>query len=79
MAWAYTRTHYNVRRQGQQLEADLYQVFVLQKKVGPDDATASTASARSDWRIALIDYTFHREQINPQLRPDSPQQEAQPK
>ena len=79
MAWAYTKTHYNIRRQGQPVEADLYQVFVLQKTAAPTSAKASTSSAQSDWRIALIDYTFHRESLAPQLRPDSPHQGSQPK
>ena len=79
MAWAYTKTHYNIRRQGQPVEADLYQVFVLQKTPAATGGKAGASSAQSDWRIALIDYTFHREALTPPLRPDSPQQGYQPK
>jgi len=75
MGWAYTKTHYNARRQGQAVQADLFQVFVLQKS----PPAAGAKAGESDWKIALIDYTFHREPLAGQLRPDSPQQEPQPK
>ena len=57
MAWAYTRTEYQVKRQGQQIEADLYQVFIVQK---PGEAGKSkTRSAMPEWKIEVIDSTFH--------------------
>jgi ketosteroid isomerase-like protein len=72
MAWAYTKTSYKSRRQGQPVEADLYQVFVLQKSAAAL-ATKNKPSAppSGDWKIVLIDYTFHAEPLNQQAQPNA--------
>lgn len=82
MAWAYTKTTYTARRQGQQIEADLYQLFVLQKLPAQANAGAkssSSAGAQTDWKIVVIDYSFHREGPAQQTQPDSSQAGSQPK
>ena len=68
MAWAYTKTAFKTRRQGQQIQADLYQVFVVQK-LAAADASNSTERSSSDWKIVLIDYTLERE---PQAQTEQP-------
>ncbi|MBV9074842.1 MAG: nuclear transport factor 2 family protein [Acidobacteria bacterium] len=74
MAWAYTKTNYKARRQGQPVEADLYQVFVLQKLAPQKAAIAKPAApAASDWKIVLIDYTFHAEPLNQPQQPGTQQ------
>ncbi len=67
MAWAYTKSIYKSRRQGQQIEADLYQLFVLQKS-----PKASNSADDLGWRIVALDFSFHREVLNPQAQPDDP-------
>lgn len=75
MAWAFTKTMFKARRQGQQIQADLYQVFVVQKLTAQN--AASSKPALRDWKIVLIDYTFERE-APPQLAQPTPEQGAQP-
>jgi len=82
MAWAYTKTTYTARLQRQQVEADLYQLFVLQKLPPQSNAMAkssSSAGAQTDWKIVVIDYSFHREGLGQQAQPDAPQAGVQPK
>lgn len=75
MAWAYTKTSYKSRRQGQPVEADLYQVFVMQKPMAITATQAKAAApASGDWRIVLIDYTFHAEPLNQPAQPNAPPQ-----
>jgi ketosteroid isomerase-like protein len=78
MAWAFTKTTFKARRQGQQIQADLYQVFVVQK-LSAQNATKSksTEPASPDWKIALIDYTFEREAPAQTAQP-TPEQGLQP-
>jgi ketosteroid isomerase-like protein len=72
MAWAYTKTSYKARRQGQQVEADLYQAFVLQKlAAGGTSKSKPTSSAPADWKIVLIDYSFHAAPLNQAAQPNS--------
>ena len=71
MAWAYTKTSYKAHRQGQAVEADLYQVFVMQKPAPTSVAKAKPATPSSAWKIVLIDYSFHAE---PLAQPPSPPQ-----
>lgn len=81
MAWAYTKTSYKSRRQGQAVEADLYQVFVMQKAAAATAAKSKpTTSASSGWKIVLIDYSFHAEPLNQQSQPNAQPQgpESQP-
>ena len=80
MAWAYTKTSYKARRQGQQIQADLYQVFVVQKLTQAASAvkSKSTETAASDWKIVLIDYTLEREPLAQPAQPNSEQQGSQP-
>ena len=79
MAWAYTKTSYKARRQGQPVEADLYQVFILQK-LGPQSTAKSkpAAPASADWKIVLVDYTLHAEPLNQQAQPNAKPQGSQP-
>lgn len=77
MAWAYTKTSYKARRQGQPVEADLYQVFIVQKLAATASAKSkSAAPSPADWKIVLVDYSFHAEPLN-QSQPNS-QQRPQP-
>ena len=72
MAWGYTKTSYKSRRQGQPVEADLYQVFVMQKPgTVAAPKTKSTAPASGDWKIVLIDYSLHAEPLNQQAQPNA--------
>jgi ketosteroid isomerase-like protein len=78
MAWAFTKTMFKARRQGQQIQADLYQVFVVQKLSAQNAAgSKSIKTASPDWKIVLIDYTFERE-APPQAAQPTPEQGAQP-
>jgi ketosteroid isomerase-like protein len=78
MAWAFTKTMFKARRQGQQIQADLYQVFVVQKLSAQNAAKSkSTQPDSPDWKIVLIDYTFERE-APPQIAQPTPEQGAQP-
>ena len=77
MAWAYTKTTFTVRRQSQQIEADLYQLFVLRKTQSAKSKTSSAPD--SPWKIAVIDYTFHREGPSAQNQSNTSQPEPQPK
>lgn len=82
MAWAYTKTTYTARFQRQQVEADLYQLFVLQKLPAQSSAVAKSSSAAglaTDWKIVVIDYSFHREAPAQQTQPEAPQAGSQPK
>jgi hypothetical protein len=82
MAWAYTKTTYTARLEGQPVEADLYQLFVLQKLPAQSNAVAKSSSsinAQTNWKIVVIDNSFHREGLGQQMRPDAPQAGAQPK
>ena len=82
MAWAYTKTTYTLRRQNQQIQADLYQLFVLRKtstKTPQLAKSKSSNSTESSWKIAVIDYTFHREEPNNQNQPDTSKPGSQPK
>ena len=82
MAWAYTKTTYTARLKGQPVEADLYQLFVLQKLPGQSNTVAkssSTTSPQTDWKIVVIDYSFHREGLGQQGQPDASQAASQPK
>ena len=77
MAWAYTKTMYKSRRKGQPVQADLYQVFVLQKLAPSAVAKSKSVTLpSSDWKIVLIDYTFHAELLN-QPQPSNDSQGAQ--
>lgn len=77
MAWAYTKTAFKTRRQGQPMQADLYQVFVVQKMAANESKSKSRETTSSDWKIVLIDYTLEREP-QPQTVQPTPQQGAQP-
>jgi ketosteroid isomerase-like protein len=78
MAWAFTKTMFKARRQGQQIQADLYQVFVVQKLSTQNAVRSkSTEPASPDWKIVLIDYTFERE-APPQTTQPNPDQGSQP-
>jgi ketosteroid isomerase-like protein len=78
MAWAFTKTMFKARRQGQQIQADLYQVFVVQKRSAQNAAKSKTTQPASpDWKIVLIDYTFERE-APPQTEQPSTEQEPLP-
>ena len=82
MAWAYTKTTYTARFQGQPVEADLYQLFVLQKLPVQSNAVAkssSSTSAQTDWKIVVIDNSFHREGLGQQAQPDPSQAGTQPR
>jgi len=79
MAWAYTKTSYKSRRQGQAVEADLYQVFVLQKLASASAAKSKSAAPPSaDWKIVLVDYSFHAEPLNQPAQPNVQPQGSQP-
>lgn len=79
MAWAYTKSSYKGRRQGQQVEADLYQLFVLQKIAASSTAKSkSSAASQPDWKIAVIDYSFHAQPLSPQAQPNAQPQATQP-
>jgi ketosteroid isomerase-like protein len=71
MAWAYTKTSFKARRQGQAVTADLYQLFILQK--GQASASKAKTSGVPDWKIVAIDYSFHAEPLNQQPGPESHQ------
>ena len=73
MAWAYTRTEYQVKRQGQQVEADLYQVFVLQRP-GETAGKSTVSSAAPQWKIEAIDSSFHAVGANQQSTGAQPRQ-----
>lgn len=78
MAWAFTKTMFKARRQGQQIQADLYQVFVVQKLSAQSAAKSKSGlPASPDWKIVLIDYTFERE-APPQSAQPTPEQSTQP-
>ena len=80
MAWAYTKTTYTARLQKQPVEADLYQLFVLQKMPAQSNAaTKSSSSAPADWKIVVIAYSFHREGLSQQAQPNPSQAGSQPK
>ena len=81
MAWAYTKTTYAVRRQGQQIQAELYQLFVVQKESSASHAAKSkpVEAANPAWKIAVIDYTLHREPQAAQPQPENSQSGSQPK
>ena len=81
MAWAYTKTTFTVSRQARQIQADLYQLFVLRKTSSKTQLAKSNTSSAPDssWKIAVIDYTFHREQPNAQNQSNTSQPEQQPK
>jgi ketosteroid isomerase-like protein len=79
MAWAYTKTSYKARRQGQAIQADLYQVFILQKLVAKTAAKPESSEAASpDWKIVLIDYTLEREPLGQSAPPNTEPQGSQP-
>lgn len=78
MAWAYTKTHYTMHRQAQTVQADLYQVFVLQKGASSPTTRTTASGAQADWKIAVIDYSFHRDTPASQMRPENPPQGSQP-
>jgi hypothetical protein len=73
MAWAYTRTEYQVKRQGQQVEADLYQVFVLQRPA-ETSGKSTVSSAAPQWKIEAIDSSFHAVGANQQSTGAQPRQ-----
>jgi ketosteroid isomerase-like protein len=80
MAWAYTKTAFKTRRQGQPIQADLYQVFVVQKLSAANASKSKSIEATSsDWKIVLIDYTLEREPQAQTMQPNTPQQESQPR
>jgi len=79
MAWAYTKTSFKTRRQGQPIQADLYQVFILQKLAGSSAAKSKSSEvASSDWKIVLIDYTLEREPLGQATQPSTEPQGSQP-
>ena len=79
MAWAYTKTTFKARRQGQPIEADLYQVFVMQKLAPPSTVKSKSApTAAPDWKIVLIDYTLHAEPLNQPSTPSATPPDSQP-
>ena len=73
IAWAYTRTQYQVKRQGQQAEADLYQLFILQKS-GETAGKSRTSSLAPEWKIEVIDFSFHAVGPNQQSSGAQPRQ-----
>ena len=79
MAWAYTKTTYTARLQRQQVEADLYQLFVLQKLPAAATISRSSIGVSTDWKIVVIDYSFHREGLGQQMQPDASTTGSQPK
>jgi ketosteroid isomerase-like protein len=65
MAWAYTKTNYRARRQGQPVEADLYQVFVMQKLSAQSGGKSMPMGSNgNDWKIVVIDNSFHAAAVN---------------
>lgn len=79
MAWAYTKTAFKTRRQGLPIQADLYQVFVVQKLAAASASKSKSSEASTfDWKIVLIDYTLEREPQAQTTQPNTPQQESQP-
>ena len=80
LAWAYTKTNYKGRRQGQETDVNLYQFFILQKEKPADQKSHSSSSSSSsaDWKIVAMEYMLHTEQPENAPKADSPNAQAQP-